>query len=184
MSEAATEVQSSEHYILIVDTDRFSGPFCYELVAFSIGVLQGIRARGIEEYAAFNTWCSDAFGGVNPFSAISCDANGAETGERWAPCARWLTPGKVSDGSGKSYKAADLDPTKLANCWEAYDSVAMFFRERPNDRLIGIVRERAELFAITRNIEITGIRLAVERATITRDEIPLEPVTAPAAPAM
>ena len=165
--------QSDLQIIFVIDTDSYAGNFEREMCAYVTGQI-GECGVGDGQAEDFNAWLKSKGIAENPFEDILgqvADDNGCHR-----PCAIWETPGRWNNGSGSHYNDAEFSEDKswMGLKHPAYESVAIFFNERPSDDLIAMMKERAAVFAAnhlpyggkTAPIAIRGFRL-LEKKTVT-----------------
>lgn len=99
------------------------------------------------------------------------------------PVTIYPTPGWYNNGRGKHIQGTpsqeEMENCYLNKAWPCYQSVGIFFDERPSDETIRILKERAEKFArdywpkreyLGHEIKITGFRLLKEEIKVTASE--------------
>ena len=150
-------------WLFVIDTDAYAGNFDRELTAWctgvvgtcGVGVAYAVRCRkDFPQWVAYcKEWLSQETGGYG--------------GER--PSTIFPTPGWSSDRDGRVESNTSLP-------YPSYQSVAIFFAERPTDEALRFLIQRARtylpLFPLATCGAITGFRL-LERV-IQYQEHPIE----------
>jgi hypothetical protein len=124
--------QTVAPYIFIVDTDQYSGNFEREMCAFMTGAVGqcGVGEDEVEMYEA-----NGQFMELSEKTQNEPDDNGC-----FRPASIWPTPNRWNDGDGNMF---DGDPTGK---FRAYESVAVFFCQRPTSEEIAFMKQRAHDF--------------------------------------
>lgn len=134
-----------DNFIVIIDTDEYSGNFERELAAFVAGAYSEEMYHGRAQLEIF---MDDADGDdhlTGIMSAVKSQRSDEFTGIEVVE-AIWPTPGRFKDmrvsGDGRHYDAA---PGELG--FPAYESVAIFFSRPLTELELGTIRVRSEQFA-------------------------------------
>lgn len=135
-----TKTTTRTEFILAIDTTEHAGSFEREMCAFCTGQV-GECEIGSKQADAFNAWYAASHGDGNPFDVI-VDLVMDDTGIL-RPCVKLPTPGRWSDGLGRHFDDADLDPAKGQMKYPALETVGIYFNSRPSQRLRDIVITRA-----------------------------------------
>lgn len=161
-------------YIFVVDTDAYAGNFEREMTAFVTGVI-GDCGRGQEEADLFAKAVSeevqDSF--QNLMAQVPDDHGCCR------PTSIYETPGFLNDGLGGHYREGEADsPEVIARYrkemkkqlpdrkaekakpgnYPAYQSVAMFMNDRPDEKQVAFLISRVEAFCSQVNSKKTGVR--------------------------
>lgn len=126
--------QTVAPYVFVVDTDQYSGNFERPMVAFMTGAV-GECEVGNTEQELFEE--NGEFVELADKTSSQPDEDGC-----YRPAAIWTTPGRYNDGNGKHY---DGEPKERGR-FPAYESVAVFFDERPTAEEIEFMKRRAAQF--------------------------------------
>ena len=154
---------ASRTYVLVIDTDRYSGNFERPMAAYCTGqCLKG--DHGSEEAALFRKEAPPEMRvAFDRMVRRRPDSNG-----HMRPVAIWPTPGRVNDGRGNHFDAEGFQGTPHP----AYESVAVFLSERPSSEVLAFVSDRARAYASVHRspwpeppIVVKGVRLLVEETT-------------------
>ncbi len=145
-------------FIFIIDTNTYSGNFERQLCAYCTGQYGECEVgRDIA-----NKFCTDFLKEWEGFCEIvNCyvpDDHGVGR-----PATIWSTPGYWNDGMGKHYPESKWDGK--SDKWPAYQSVAIFFYEKPNHEQINFICQRATDYCAKENIKILKFRLIQEVKT-------------------
>jgi len=145
--------------VFVIDTEQYSGNFERQMCAFLTGVT-GDCGVGKEEARMFKMEVKDKKLKEEFDSIIEVcgDSHGC-----YRPCSIWVTPGWVNNGMGVHSKKDKMENGE----YDAYQSVGIFFFERPSDKMIELMKERASKFievhknkhACNQTIDITGFRI-------------------------
>ena len=115
-----------DYYIFLIDTDHYAGNFERQMTAWCTGIV-GDCGVG-KAYAGAFLAC---YGREIEEVMTRPDDNGC-----WRPTAIFPTPGWSNDGMGHS--TADTSGPS-----PAYQSVGIFFAERPDSAIITLIQQRA-----------------------------------------
>jgi len=160
-------------YAIIIDTDQYSGNFEREMCAYCTGQV-GDCGVGEEEQALFDEKYGDEFRD-NIYELIEqrSDDHGC-----FRPCSIEPTPGYCNNGMGKNCKEEDAEGDD--GRYPAYQSVGIYFYDKPSQEIIDMIKERAAEFVTMkskhypykkRTMKILGFRLITELTTSTETEI-------------
>jgi hypothetical protein len=82
----------------------------------------------------------------------------------YRPVSAWPTPGWGNSGMGKHEKLTEENKDSFR--WPAYMSVAIFFHEKPSQKMLDVIKERVPTFVehyknvkFGTDITVTGFRL-------------------------
>lgn len=127
-------------FILVIDTDSYSGNFERQLAGYATGIHDVERGHGGDE-------AEDAAKAdpemVGRLLAKSTTVQHAEYG-RVTNTIR-ATPGRVNNGMGVHHDADD--PSYTGTRWPAYESLAIFFGRPLDEEEMAFVRRRAHEYA-------------------------------------
>lgn len=124
-------------FVFVVDTTDYAGNFYDALCVFLTGhVVFGDYEKIVTAFVEAHPDCFSRFGDA----LVSV---GAYMSERY--CDSWPTPGYYNDGNGHVYKAADFPAD--THCFPAYNSVGIYFKERPDALMTAFLKERATEYA-------------------------------------
>lgn len=165
-------------FIFVIDTDRYAGSFERPLTAFCTGQV-GECEVGQDQVPLFEDNCT-------PELSEYFDSNVAPVPDEYGcirPTSIWKTPGYWNDGHGNTWPDSKnaTDPEviaafnksikqysefgghpddKVSHC-PAYNSVAIFFSEEPNEAAITYIMKRAPEFFkdIGYEVNIDGYRI-------------------------
>ena len=166
------KTRTATEYVLVIDTDRYSGNYERPLVAYctgQVGVCEVGNAEA-ENFRDFMPWKDNPFDDV-----VVCRPDDDRGALR--PAAIWPTPGRTNNGSGGHSDVTPDNPFK----WPAYESVAIFFNKRPTQLMIDTIKDRAFEYAANRRtyneqpdpFKVLGFRWITETTTVTTQEEPL-----------
>lgn len=125
-------------YMLIIDTNSYAGNFERALCAYITGQKADITSSEAEEMAAIALQEIPEI--VAKFDELMLEVQ--DEPEDYPRCVSiWPTPGYGNDGRGKEVKLTEENKEDYP--YPAYLSVAIFFSERPPNRLVTIMKERA-----------------------------------------
>ena len=177
--------EPDDYFIFVVDTEQYAGNFEREMTAYCTGVI-GECGNGDEHAKQFKEACPEMMSLMDEIVASVPDEHGC-----YRPASIYATPGWWNDGHGNEYpdsewgaqhtidkcresireyqiergglKYVDAE-TATPNKCSSYQSVAMFFNERPSIKTLGFLMDRAKKFTelYEKNITITGFRLIKE----------------------
>lgn len=85
----------------------------------------------------------------------------------YRPCSIYETKGRSNNGKGLHYDVTEDSPYK----WPAYESVAIYFHNKPEQEIIEYMKKRALTFNHRNKIDIIGFRLVEVVETITYKEL-------------
>lgn len=179
-----TDSYPNQEWIFITDTEQYAGNFEREMCAFMTGMVGECKV-GWEEAVLFYEqlglvekdadWnglnvqnCHEDF--KNPF--VNFVMNRADEHGCHRPTSIWPTPGWFNDGMGNCSKGEGK--------FSAYQSVAIFFEQKPTQELINLMINRVKAFAkehgankLSQKLQpltITGFRLISEDTTQTQED--------------
>ena len=140
-------------YIFVINTDSYAGNFERQMCAFITGMIPDC-GTGADEAIQFakdeNLDVDGDYVEGSPFediiNRITDDHNNS------TPCSIWPTAGYYNAGNGETKPAMTFEDE---NKYPAYNSVAIFFTEKPSDELIAMMKNRAREFAkdVTRFVD-------------------------------
>jgi len=158
---------SKIEYLFVIDTDSYSGNFERQLCAYCTGQI-GECGIGNKQAEIWNEEVGIKIG-TDPFIDIiqqKSDEHGV-----FRPVEIYPTPGFRNNGFGKHFKCDDETTGS-----PAYQSIAIFFNEKPNEEMIKIMKEQAHKFSGQKNrmgqifnIKILGFRLVKISTLITEE---------------
>ena len=130
----------SEQIIFVVHTDSYSGNFERDLCAYITGQIGecGVgddMARDFIEDEGDET--AELFGEI--VNQVQ-DENGI-----WRPCEIYPTPGRLNNGMGKNFDAKEGEIG-----YPAYESVAIYFNQRPSDEQILLMKARTAKYTVNK----------------------------------
>lgn len=152
-------------YIFIIDTNLYAGNFEREMCGYVTGEI-GECGVGREEAEIFRSEVNE-----DEFSYIIKQSN--EDGCP-RPVSIWPTEGRWNNGSGSHFNDDEFDPALSWKGvkWPAYESVAIFFKIRPTEDQIELMKGRAEAFTSREaGLKILGYRLITRTTTVTDEMI-------------
>lgn len=159
-----------QEYGFIIDTDQYSGNFEREMCAYLTGCVGGCDVG--KEYVNLRPEPMD----FDDLLRWEPDDNGC-----FRPCEIWETPGFWNDGNGKHYKTGEGPEKKIKH--PAYQSVIIYFQDRPTLAAIHYLKERAYEFSDVRRkknsafsyktekIKILGFRLYIKTIREETEEL-------------
>lgn len=151
---AVVENHITAPYLLIIDTDQYSGNFERELTGFCTG--QHNCTHGEREAEDFDDYIedNDIENGWEHKVISNTDGEGHS-----GVCSIWPTPGRLNNGTGQHYDAA---PGETG--WPAYESVVIFLNQPPTAEDMKLFRDRLEDFASDqmRHGRRTGEKLTIK----------------------
>lgn len=128
-------MKTSTEYVFVIDTDSYSGNFERQLCGYITGVV-GDCEVGEKESNCFTKE-------VDPDSDALFDHVTQKADEHccYRPCSIWITPNRFTIGK------FTYSSTKEANMiYPVYESVAIFFEEKPPEAAIELMKSRTEKF--------------------------------------
>ena len=156
-------------YIFVVDTEKYSGNFEREMVAYMTGFVNECNVGKVEADIFKKEVNNKKFKYIDNILIEKFNDH-----DRLSPLAIWPTPGWYNNGSGQHFRNNE-GPKK--NKWPAYMSVALFLDRMIDDEEIGFLADRAMKFQdylqnhIKKykhcNINITDFRIIEEETTTT-----------------
>ena len=132
-------------WILVIDTDSYSGNFERELTAYLTGQL---GECGVGKNMA-DLFEKDAKTSKPPADFCDLVINQSDDKGCYRPCTIWPTPGWYNDGKGNHHQRPPGKQPKRGQ-YPAYQSVAIFFEKRPSDNVIAWLKKRAEGYEAAR----------------------------------
>jgi hypothetical protein len=163
--------QTVSPYVFVVDTNKYSGNFEREMCAFMTGAL-GECGVGGEELVMFEE--NGQFPNLSDKTHCVPDENGCVR-----PATIWPTPGRWNNGNGEHFNGEVTGPGRCP----AYESVAVFFNERPTDEEIAFMKQRAYAFVAVqladqqrfdkkaKPMKIKGFRLIAQTVTTQEQSV-------------
>lgn len=184
----------SESYVFIIDTNQYAGNFERDMCAFCTGQIGdcGVGEEGKDDF--LDKVGQDMFELMDKLVEHNPDEHGT-----CRPCAIEPTPGFFNNGLGGEFKDGQEKDALIARnayCDEqtsdldfykeitqepltkhpAYLSVAIYFRAKPSQEVIDMIKERAQkftegtdrIFHKPRTMKITGFRMR-KLTTTTKD---------------
>lgn len=120
-------------FIFVIDTDQYSGNFEREMCAYVTGAVGECRV-GNKEADLFKEEVNDDQLTDKTLWVADDDS------PCYRPASPWPSPGRHNDGHGRHFDdTVETDGHK----WPAYESVAIFFCEKPTAEDIASMKERA-----------------------------------------
>lgn len=125
-------------YLVVIDTNQYSGNFERELTGYVTGVY-GECEVGKKEAEIFEEEVEDEALAEELGNIIESrrDDRGC-----YRPCAIATTPYRRNNGAGVHYSVDSDD----ADGYHAYESVEIYFREEPTKEMLQLIIERAKAF--------------------------------------
>jgi len=163
----------SDQIIFAIHTDSYSGNFERELCAYitgqvgDCGVGEDMAERFVEDLGED---LQEEFGEII----------GAKNDEGCSrPCEIYPTPGRLNDGVGNHFNAAEGQTG-----YPAYESVAIYFDEMPTDEMFDLMKARTDEYAKSEYnrksyfkdrapLIIRGFELIVEETTVKETRRPV-----------
>lgn len=128
-------------FVIVVDTNKYSGNFDQEMVAYLIGA---DTPRGSTEFFAEDAEQNPKLADLKD---INIHVDHSEYGEVYSTI--WETPGYVNDGCGRLCTVEEFQanhPVEKHRSFPAYQSVAFFFCQEVKPEEIQLLRERCDSF--------------------------------------
>lgn len=182
----------SNQFIFVVDTKQYAGNFEREMTAYCTGVI-GECGKGKEHADLFKKECPEMTDLMNEIVAQVPDEHGC-----YRPASIYATPGFWNDGMGNEYpdsehgkqhtvdtyrtkireyqqergglKDKDAE-TAMPGKFPSYQSVAMFFNERPSIETLGFLMTRAKKFTEYHKTERFGCEVTITGFRLVREEV-------------
>jgi hypothetical protein len=164
-------------YILVVDTNTYTGNFEREMTAYVTGIV-GECGKGAAEADAFE---DEVFDKHLAFTVAELIMQVPDEHCRERPCSVWPTPNRFNDGRGNYFDACELESVATWQniSWPAYESVAIFLKQRSNAEQTQLFINRIKGFAERYNairkpntlLAIKTIRLIKRDVSITDKEV-------------
>ncbi len=127
-----------DFYMFVIDTNSYSGNFEREVCAYITGQVAEVSSSDAEDQAALALQAMPEV--VKEFEDLMLDVQ--DDPDMYPSfVANWPTPGYGSNGRGKEVKLTPENKDEYH--YPAHLSVAIFFSERPSDKLIAIMKKRA-----------------------------------------
>lgn len=151
---------AGDTFVIIVDTNKYSGNFDQELAAYLIGV---DTPRG--KYGGYMSSFEDDAEHIPKLKMLEDNSiylNHDDYGD--VPATIWDTPGYVNDGHGRHFTDEEFaikQKISKTNSYPAYQSVAFFFQAELKPEHIQLLRSRCDSFIEYYNdpdLKILGIR--------------------------
>lgn len=129
-------------YVLVIDTDKYSGNFEREMAGWVAGAYDEDRGHGDREYREFKEQTSED--GENEIAErVELAVTSVKHNEYdYVQNGIWPTPNRLNNGSGS---CRDAEPDETG--WPAYESVAIFFNRKLTKDEMEFVRKRAQRFS-------------------------------------
>lgn len=129
---------SGVNYVLVIDTNTYSGNFEREVAAYVVGAYDEERYHGAAQLEKFEEDALDIEVGdqLNALQAMVVSQIHKEYGE--VTNTIWPTPGRLNNGTGGHYNAMEGETG-----YPAYESVAIFVDGKLDAAQLKIVRDRA-----------------------------------------
>lgn len=138
MAMSDIRMPDGDTYILVIDTDAYSGNFERELGGYVAGAFDG-RGHGQKEAANFKS----AVVLAGSITKKLREVNHLEYGDLTVTIR--ATPGRRNNGTGQCF---DEDSKRLPKrSYPAYESVAIFLREPLTEEELDVVKRRAHEYA-------------------------------------
>lgn len=138
MNHTSTSSDTDSLYIFVAHTNLYAGNFEREMTGYVTGQVGECEVG--DEYAlefAEEVDIKLAAQFADMIKQVADEDNGCRR-----PTEIWPTPGRGNDGYGNCF---DIKDDKQHH--PAYESVAMFFSERPTDEMIALMKARCHEFA-------------------------------------
>jgi len=162
-----------EAYLFVIDTDAYSGNFNREMAAYITGRWDLVTHGGDQAIIA-NAELTLGQRGYFENHNIELHRE-VDDGHYDVNSVIWPTPGWFNDGHG-NYFHREPTTKDLAKCyqraaWPAYQSVGIFFNERPPEEMVSAMVDRAKAFVKywekkpkpwAQKIGILGFRIVLE----------------------
>jgi hypothetical protein len=146
-------------WVFIIDTNQYAGNFERDMCAYCTGQIGDCKV-GEEESEKFEIKYGQEF--INEMSEIienRPDEHGCHRPTKIHP-----TPGYLNNGMGKEYKEKEWK--EGMEKYPSYQSVAIFFYDKPKKDIIEMIKKRAKEFTKKQKIiKIIGFRLKKEIKT-------------------
>lgn len=151
----------SEKIIFVVHTDSYSGNFERQLCAYVTGIVGDCEVGHELADEFLEELGEDNFDIFEALIEQTQNDNGV-----WRPCSIYETPGRLNNGMGKHYDAAEGETG-----WPAYESVAIYLSELPSQDIIDMMKARTFEYAKTHHkggvLTIKGFELVREMTAVT-----------------
>jgi len=155
---------TTEEFVFVIDTNAYSGNFERDLCAYCTGAIGdcGVGKHSSEMYYEETGFEEED----NIF--YECIAQRVDGLGCFRPCDVYPTPGWGNDGDGHHKKLNKSNQDKFK--FPAYQSVGIFFSQKPTDEQIELIKNRAESFfqliKNERKVAIHGFRLLIEKQIV------------------
>lgn len=158
-------------FVLVIDTDSYSGNFERQMAAYVIGAYDEDRYHGFNECLQFREDGEEPAAPplLQELSESVMTLPHTEYGH--VSNTIWATPGRLNDGYGGHFDAAEGQKG-----FPAYESVAVFLEVEPTAEQLALIQERAVAYGTNRTnfsgepdpVQIKGVRvIKVETETKT-----------------
>lgn len=158
----AIDFDKGDNFVIVIDTDKYSGNFEREISAFCLGAFDEDRWHGRAEADEFEeaTEHDPRLEGIKK-KVTSKRHNEYDEVTNTI----WPTPNRLNDGYGNHFDAKEGEKG-----WPAYESVAVFVDKELTSEELELVRLRATLYAeeFTKDMTIRGVRQI--KVTVARTE--------------
>lgn len=156
MNELATpsaiDFDIGDVFVVVIDTNQYSGNFEREIAAFCLGAFAEYQAHGVAELCEFE----EAMEREPLLESIKGKLTIQKHDEYGDIAATiWPTPNRLNNGYGVHFDAKEGETG-----WPAYESVGIFVETQLTAEEMNLVRLRAELYAeeYAENMVIRGVR--------------------------
>lgn len=151
-------------YVLLIDTNLYSGNFEREMASFVAGAYDEDRWHGADGFEEFKQDAEESDILTNIMEKVT-----AVTHEEYGDVTNtiWTTPGRSNDGVGRCY---DSIPGEQA--YPAYETVAVFFDGPLSPEEMTVIKDRAESFAsLYDKTSIEPLRIKAVRQIVVETKI-------------
>lgn len=173
-------------FVFVIDTDTYAGNFERELTAHCTGCFGdcGVGANKAQLLLEQHPEMGERFYGI--VRQVADEFNCLR------PTSIWPTPGFWNDGQGNQWPDSEWGSQKTINAYlkeakkykleqkapgrhPAYQSVAIFFRERPSEDMLNFIIQRIPSFKQgqpwSEPFRVLGYRLVRLNVTVTEDPL-------------
>lgn len=161
-------------YVVILDTDSYAGNFEREMAAYAAGAYDSERYHGDTQFHQFVADAEEVDAGIlrSIVSKVGY-ANHDEYGD--VSNTIWATPGVLNTGAG-----AIVPDDGVNTGYPAYNSVAIFFDEKPTDEELECIYQRAVDYGQTQTgwngdqppVNVAGVRCLAFKTQVTEITAP------------
>ena len=148
----AIDFDIGDVFVVVIDTNQYSGNFEREIAAFCLGALSEHQFHGLSELDEFEE-AMEREPLLESIKGKLTTQKHEEYGDSAATI--WPTPNRLNNGYGVHFDAKEGETG-----WPSYESVGIFVETQLTAEEMNLVRLRAEMYAeeYAENMVIRGVR--------------------------